>query len=247
MKKLTGWIVIVFCSGFLLTFAIALVILIPDMMSKNSEGKMSIQEILNSSLGFVIVISLTIVGLRNGLKKIKKDKVIKIVEYEKTLNINLTGQIEYSDYRNLILNLNFKNPTYLVVFGIMFLFLLTLVVNGKNMMNQFDSNLFIYLIITVFLLLPVLTLTQIKKLYKTNKIFHEKLNYYITNDSINIKGNTVDSTQKWTHFYQIRVTKNFFMFYHGKMVATLLDKKMFTETELKEFNKFIKSLNVERV
>ena len=114
-------------------------------------------------------------------------------------------------------------------------------------MNQFDANFYIYIIIGIFILLPVLTVIQIKKLYKTNKIFQEQLDYCITNDSINIKGNTIDSTQKWTHFYQVRVTKNFFMFYQGKMVATLLDKKMFSENELREFNKFIKSLNVERL
>jgi len=247
MKKLTGWIVIVFCSGLLLVFAIALVILIPELITKNSEGKMSTQEILNSLFGFVIVIPVMIIGLRNGLKKIKKDTAIKIFDYDKVLNINLTGKIEYADYRNLILNLNFRNPIYLVVVGIMFLFLLSLIVYGKNMMNQFDANFYIYIIIGIFILLPVLTVIQIKKLYKTNKIFQEQLDYCITNDSINIKGNTIDSTQKWTHFYQVRVTKNFFMFYQGKMVATLLDKKMFSENELREFNKFIKSLNVERL
>ncbi len=57
----------------------------------------------------------------------------------------------------------------------------------------------------------------------------------------------MDSTQKWTHFYQIRETKRFFMFYQGKMVATLLEKKMFSENELQEFNEFIRSLNVKRI
>lgn len=37
------------------------------------------------------------------------------------------------------------------------------------------------------------------------------------------------------------------MFYQGKMVATLLEKKMFSENELQEFNEFIRSLNVKRI
>ena len=247
MKKLTGWIQIIFCSIFLLIFAIALIAIIPGLLTKNTEAQMTIKEILTSSLEFVIVISLLIFGLRNGIKKVKKDKVVEIVDYDKELNINLTGQIEYADYRNLILGLSFKKPIYLVVLGIILLFSLTIIVNGEKMMNQFDSNYFIFIIIGIFLFSPILTIIQIKRLYNTNRIFQERLSYSLTNDSINIKGNTVDSTQKWTHFYQIRETKNFFMFYHGKMVATLLDKKMFSETELHEFDKFIKSLNVKRV
>jgi len=248
MKKFIGLILIIFCSIFLLILAIALISIIPGVLTKSTEVHMSIKEILSSSTGFLIVISLLIFGLRNGIKKVKKERVVEIIDYDKVLNIKLTGQIEYVDYRNLIFGLSFKKPIYLVVLGIMLLFSLTFLVNRDNMMNQLDSNNFIFIIIGgVFLLSPILTLIQIKKLYKTNKIFQERLHYILANDSINIKGNTVDSTQKWNHFYQIRETKNFFMFYQGKMIATLLDKKMFSEIELKDFQKFIKSLNIKQI
>lgn len=247
MNKLTGWILIIFCSIMLLIFAIALTAIIPGVLNKGSEVQMSIKEILTSSVGFLIVISLLIIGLKNGIKKIKKDKVIETINYNKDLNIDLTGQIGYIDYRNLILGISFKKPIYLVVLGIMFLFSLTFIVNRENMMNQLDSNYFIFIFFGIFLLSPLFTLIQIKRLYNTNSIFQEKLNYNLTNDSIHIKGETVDSTQKWTHFYQIRETKKFFMFYHGKMVATLIDKKMFSKNDLREFREFTKSLNLKRI
>jgi len=231
----------------LLIFAIALIAIIPGVINKGSETQMSIKEILTSSVGFLIVISLLVIGLKNGIKKIKKDKVFETIDYDKDLNIELTGQIEYIDYRNLILGISFKKPIYLVVLGIMLLFSLTFIVNRENMMNQLDSNYFIFIFIGVFLLSPLFTIIQIKRLYNTNSIFKEKLNYNLTNDSIHIKGETVDSTQKWTHFYQIRETKKFFMFYHGKMVATLIDKKMFSENDLREFQDFTKSLNLKRI
>lgn len=247
MKKLTGWILTIFCSIMLLIFAIALIAIIPGVLNKGSEVQMSIKEILTSSIGFLIVISLLIIGLKNGIKKIKKEKVIETIDYDKELNINLTGQIEYLDYRNLILGISFKKPIYLVVLGIMLLFSLTFFANKENMMSQLDSNYFIFIVIGIFLLSPFFTLIQIKKLYNTNSIFQEKLDYNLTNDTIHIKGDTVDSTQKWTRFYQIRETKKFFMFYQGKMVATLIDKKMFSEAELREFQSFIKSLNIKKI
>ena len=247
MKKLTGWILIIFCSILLLIFAIALIAIIPGVLNKSSEVQMSIKEILTSSVGFLIVISLLIIGLKNGIKKIKKEKVVETIDYDGELKIDLTGQIEYIDYRNLILGISFKKPIYIVVLGILLLFSLTFVVNRENMMNQLDSNYFIFIIIGVFLLSPFFTLIQIKRLYNTNSIFKEELNYILTNDSIQIKGETVDSTQKWTHFYQILETKKFFMFYHGKMIATLIDKKMFLENDLQEFQRFTKSLKLKRL
>jgi len=247
MKKLTGWILIFFCSILLLTFAIALIAIIPGVLDKSSEAQMSIKEILTSSIGFLIVISLLIIGLKNGIKKIRKEKVIQTIDYDNELNIALTGQIDYIDYRNLILGISFKKPIYIVVLGIILLFSLNFVVNSDNMMTQSDSNYFIFIFIGVFLLSPFFTLIQIKKRYNTNSIFKEELNYILTNDSIQIKGETVDSTQKWTHFYQIRETKKFFMFYQGKMIATLLDEKMFSDNDLREFQKFTKSLFLRRI
>src|SRR5690554_955851 len=247
MKKLTGWILIIFCSILLLIFAIALIAIIPGVLNKSSEVQISIKEILTSSVGFLIVISLLIIGLKNGIKKIKKEKVVETIDYDGELKIDLTGQIEYIDYRNLILGISFKKPIYIVVLGILLLFSLTFVVNRENMMSQLDSNYFIFIIIGVFLLSPFFTLIQIKRLYNTNSIFKEELNYILTNDSIQIKGETVDSTQKWTHFYQILETKKFFMFYHGKMIATLIDKKMFLENDLQEFQRFTKSLKLKRL
>ena len=54
----------------------------------------------------------------------------------------------------------------------------------------------------------------------------------------------VDPVQKWTHFYKMKETKGFFMFYQGEGVATLLDKKMFSDKELTDFRQFILSLNL---
>ncbi len=69
----------------------------------------------------------------------------------------------------------------------------------------------------------------------------------MTNESIQIKGDSLDSTQKWTHFYQIKESKKFFLFYQGKEIATLIDKKMFSETDLIEFQNFIQSLNIKKI
>ncbi|NLG38963.1 MAG: YcxB family protein [Fibrobacter sp.] len=242
MKRLTGWILIVFCSILLLIFAFVLVTVVQGVIFKGAEIQMTLKEIISSILGFIIVISLLLIGLKNGVNRVKKEKVLKIKEYTKDLNIELTGIIEYTDYRNLILGLSFKKPIYLVVVGTMLLLLLSFLVNSENMTNQFGSNYILLIFIGIFLFSPFLTLVNIKRQYDTSRILQEKFKYYLTNESIRIKSETLDSVQKWEHFDQVRETKRFFLFYHGKTITTILDKRMFSEKDLQEFHIFTKSL-----
>jgi hypothetical protein len=248
MKKLTGWILIAFCSFLLLAFAIVLSLTIHGILVKGSDAiQMSIKEILSSSIGFLIVTFLLLIGLKNGIRKVKSDKLIDIIDYNKNLNINLNGIIEYLPYRNLVMGLSFKKPGFIVALGLILMFSLSLMVNREYMTIPSESDYLMFVLIGIFILSPVLTLIQTKRLYNKNIIFQERLNYSLTNDSIRIKGETVDSVQKWAHFQRIRETKRFFMLYRGKMDATLLDKKMFSVNDLYEFQTFTKSLKLKRL
>ncbi len=247
MKKFIGWILIIFCSFMLLIFAIGLIGIIPGVMDYSFMEKISTKEIITSSIGYFMSLLVFIFGLRKGLNNVKKDKVIEPIIYDKELNINLSGKIEYIDYRNLILGLSFKNPIYLISFGITLLFSMNYISYGENMNDQSGFKYLTFIFIGVFLISSIFTLVKIKNLYNSNSLFHEKLNYILTNESIQIKGDSIDSTQKWTRFYQFKESKKFFLFYQGKEIATLIDKKMFSEPDLKEFQNFIQSLNIKKI
>ena len=228
---------------FLLFFLFFIIVII-FTLERWSFTQMAPKEIISSVIGFVTIIGLLIVGLMNGIKKIKKDKIVKAIDYAGTLDIKLNGRISYTDYQKLILGLSFKKPVYLVFICLIILLLLAIINNDRES-NQTYLNIFPFLILG-FLLSPILTVIQIKKIYRTNSIFQEHLDYKLTNDSIHIKGNTVDSIQKWTHFYKVKETRGFFMFYQGEGIATLLDKKMFSDNELANFKQFIRSLKFDR-
>ena len=211
-----------------------------SVLKSGEPVEMTPKEIIGSSVGFLVVITLFIVGLKSGIKKIKKEK-IEIVDYVGTLDINLKGKIKYEDYRNLLLGLTLKKPNYLVFICIFTLLALSLI-NASDIINlNFNFILFILL---GFFISPIIVVWQSKKNYRTNRIFQEQLDYKLTNDSIHIKGETINSVQKWTGFYKKKETKSFFMFYQGEGVATLLDKKMFSDKELTDFRQFIRSLNL---
>jgi uncharacterized membrane protein YhaH (DUF805 family) len=246
MKKLTAWIIIVFCSAVLLIFAMSFFIILPAILEKNSEVEMPLPVMLSTLSGAVIIIALLVFGLRNGIRRLKSEKSIEIIPYTGRLGIQLQGKISYRDYRNLILAMTYKKPVYLVFICIFILLLLSFLSNSQNWKDQNEMLLPVFIFICMFMLSPFIALMQVRKIYLTSKMFHEQLQYDLKNESIHIKGETFDSTLSWDHFYRIRETDQFFLLFHGKAVAMLLDKKMFKREELDEFRKFTLSLKLIR-
>jgi hypothetical protein len=245
MKKLKSWLVIILCSLFLLLFVLVFIILIPEMLGSDGvKTNMSAKEAATSIVGFVVLIILLIIGLRYGIKGLRKKNAVEIIEFIDVLNIHFTGKIAYADYKKLILNRTFRKPVYLVLIGITVLYTVSLTVSGADVWDTLTSNYIPGVYIGLFIFVPITTIIQIKKIYKTNKIFQETLTYNLNNTAIHIKGATIDSTQNWAHFFKIVETKEFFMLYQGEAVATLLDKKMFVPNDVPTFQRFIKSLNV---
>ncbi len=150
MKKFIGWILIIFCSFMLLMLAISVIAIIPGVMDYSFMEKISTKEIITSSIGYLMMSLVFIFGLKNGLNKVKKDKVIEPINYDKELNINLSGKIDFNDYRNLILGLSFKNPFYLISFGITLLFSMNYIAYGENMNDQFNFKYLTFIFIGLF-------------------------------------------------------------------------------------------------
>jgi len=70
--------------------------------------------------------------------------------------------------------------------------------------------------------------------------------YIITNDAIQIFGESANSTQKWDNFIMIKETKKFFLLYQNKTIATFLDKGKMNDDEVVSFRKFVQSLDLKK-
>jgi hypothetical protein len=241
MNKTKGWILIIFTSLLLTVFLLFFIIIIAGIIN-HPEKPFNLPNPIIPAIGFIVVISLLMLGFTNGLKMVRKKRKRIISIYSKPLNIELKGKIEFANYRNLLIRNSIKKTNIFIFFGFSTLLLLATINNPGNTLS---TNLpLLAILLAVVLFTPILTLSQAKKLYDSNKIFQEPLEYHITNDSIQIKGITVNSTLKWSHFFQIKETKEFFMFFHGENVATLVEKQMFNSENLTQFYEFINSLDL---
>lgn len=224
MKNLIYWLLIIVCSISIFCF------LFLGGMENYAPGP------------GVASMLLVVLGLVYGIKKIREKKKekqqMKTVEYTGNLNLDLSGQISYKDYRNTSLELLCKK---LWAFGIILvvLFIFTLSQENFDLLSLFP--LFFFVLVFTFLIMR-----STKKLYRENKVFHEKLTYHLDNEKITITGETVNSTYNWNRLFRIKETRTFFLLYHDSIIANWLDKKMFSHEEIIEFRKFVNSLNVKK-
>lgn len=238
MRKTLGWFYIVINSFLLLLAALLAALLMVSIYVKDFMP----DQALSTKLTLILPITLSTFfgyrGLKKGLSKVRNEATKQLVQYFGKLDINISGKVDYKDYRNLILGLTFKSRHWFLIciFVLMFIF-----ANYENSLKE------ILISIPIFTGLAALfgfaVSNSIKKQYKETIVLQNHMHYHLDNETIRIQGETFDSTNKWTHFMKIKETKNFFLFYHGR-VATFLHKKMFNNIELNEFRKFIQSLDI---
>src|SRR5437870_5106015 len=101
MKKLTGWLIIIFCSLLLLFSGSIIMITVLNDPHKHSDPKFaSALSAWSAStiIGYAVFIFFSILGIRYGIKRIKNQKVVERIPYHEKLEINFIGQINYKNY-----------------------------------------------------------------------------------------------------------------------------------------------------
>lgn len=244
MKKALWWLLILVCAFLLLIVVITgITLLVPS----GDKLKPTAFEAYTTIAVFVVLIALLVFGLVKGIKSVKKKVLPQIIPYHKQLDITGSGQISYRDYRNLIASITFKRG-FVIYFVVIVLLFSTNIYSsymreGKVTLPDLAGYGTFLLIVATVILLSVI---QIKKQYKNNKILNEYLTYRLTNEQLEITGETINSSLKWGHFYKMKEIRNFYLFYPGNNVAVILDKRMFAVSDLRELWEFLRSLNIQR-
>jgi hypothetical protein len=235
MKKIFGIILIIVCAFLILTFVRDIFsLLIPIDLAYLFS-----QEIVFHLLTCSLFIAFLFFGVLEGIKLVKGEKPEATIPFHETMDIRVQGTIAYKDYRNVILGMNMDKPLMWVAIAIILVACISAFSNPEN------SNASFYgIVLALFVISPLLVLLYIKHLYNTSSYFKSAVEYHITNNSIHMKGEAVEATIQWSYFYKKKETKFFFLFYQGKMLATFIDKKMFSEKELEQFHRFVRSLPI---
>jgi len=187
---------------------------------------------------YVSIIGWAFYGFICIMKKLKQKK-IDIIEYNKELNINFSTKIFFKDY--LKLSFELKRVNIYFIFNVLFFLIITFFLSERQNIDLLYSILFISVISIFYMYIIFL---RAKNIFNTNKSLNEFLTYQINNDLLLIKGETFQDSSLWERFVKIQETKNFFLCYANKIFVIFIFKKEFSEEELIEFRKFLKSLPI---
>ncbi|PWJ44564.1 YcxB family protein [Sediminitomix flava] len=245
MKKFFG-----LCLTLFSLFTILALIYSFYVFYKNSalftELNLSTFQIIGICLVVAFFILLSVAGIIHGIRLLTRNESTTVKsEFNHELNIEFKGKLNYADYRNLILRKTLNKPIFLVTPFAMFFLILLVSSNTLNNLSELEhlvSSLVITLLAIV--LLSSMTIKQIRRTFYTNKIFQEEIQYTLTNQSIDMKGDTFESVINWERFIQISEDKNYILLYQDHIIATFLDKKMFSSDELILFRSFLDSLGL---
>lgn len=241
MNRILGWSLITLCVLFFMIFGIMAYSLYTTFDADVDLTAINIFAIIAS---VIIFPALFILGILKGIKLIKKNEPNKVIEFDGTITIKYNGKINFEDYRNLIFELTYNKPKFYFVF-IAMAFYFVMFLNSDSL---YDGNNILFILIFPGFLIgsPLLTYFQIKNMYQANKMLLGNFDYIITNDAIQIFGESANSTQKWDNFIMIKETKKFFLLYQNKTIATFLDKGKMNDDEVVSFRKFVQSLDLKK-
>jgi hypothetical protein len=238
-QKIYGWTLIIFCGGV----SIMLIAIVPGVLQRFDFANLSLYLAVSCTLFLTFLAYLVVTGFLRGIKKIRTYAYDQdTTEFTDTLNLSLSGRISLSDYRNNMLAMAFMRPWYIFVTLVAATAILNFIINDNNGIDV--SYLFF---ITVFLLVPLFSIAQLHKNYNSNKALNSHLTYNLNNTSLIIDGESVNAILYWNHFHKVKETRNFFLLYQGEGIATFIDKKLFTKSELVTFRRFLKSLSLRRI
>lgn len=241
-KKTQGWILIAVLSPLALIFLIGTVALIPELFQNASTHKGAAANNITMMLLQLIILFALLFGIKRGIKLIKKPSETLVIPFEKTLNIHFSGKLSLEDYRKINFRLILKKPIsmYVILIGIITCFGALMRLFSNEPID--NSHLVQFILPVLFVLIPFSIFFQSKKQYESNKYFHQELSYQLSNEHLAIQGDSIEVKIKWSYFIKLEDLGDFYILYQTNSLATILDKRLFKENDLIEFNEFIRSL-----
>ena len=213
------------------------------------DGVAPTQNEIFATIGLlVVIVPVLVFGIIKGIKKIKSHNPKPIIPYHKQLNISASGAITFKSYRNMVVSYYLRKG-FLVYFTILFLiiFFHTFTHINRTGGAKVEAVTSILTYLGIFGLFIFMIFSYIKKQYKRNKLLHEHFVYHLTNEQIELRGQTMQSTLQWSHFDKMKEISNFYLFFNTRTGSVILDKQLFSAEDREELIQFVQSLKIKHL
>lgn len=225
-------ILIIIFSALILLMFISLVYSLVEMADDPN--------ILTTAFGLVFTLVLLCFPLQYGIGLWRSGNTDLLEIPEPVDGIIKTSRIQISlkDYRILVLRLSFRSPIilYCIFLGVGFLV--------AGILSSNENQLFVFAIGIVFISFPFLSFLLAKRNYDSSKNLKEAVLYEFNLDNIIIKGESFNSTMRWSSLYKVKELNNWILLYTSKNIALCIPKSGFdSDAELQAIKSFAWNAN----
>ncbi len=158
--------------------------------------------------------------------------------------MRIETKIELKDYIKLMYILTYRRRGMLFA-NIMGLLLFTFTImyfTGIIESNEFPWMPVVFSVLIV-IVMPVSVYFSAKKNYQTHSRLQEKVIYEISEENINITGESFSSEMSWNKTYKVVELKDWFLFYQNKLVANIIPKESIGDHRYK-LREIVKNQNI---
>ncbi len=155
--------------------------------------------------------------------------------------ITITTQLDFKSFLKLQYILTYRRPAILIItFAglVMLLYGISLLINPLPQSDPSSLLVFSLVFLGIF---PFLVWRSAKASFNTNKSIREPITYIFTEDQVEIKGASFQSSLAIEKYYKFKELKHWILLYQDKAIYNMINKKDLTSLQLSTIRELMKS------
>ena len=159
-------------------------------------------------------------------------------------NIKVTTKLTFEDFRKVNFYFLYRKTGTKVALVIGTIIMLIVGFNYATetpFFNSFPAIPFaLGLVMTVFP--PYSVFRTARKIYDSNKMINEKIEYEFDKDQISISGESFHSKISWGKLHELSTTKSWFLIWQTKQVANVIPRRDISDNQIETIKGLVKDI-----
>lgn len=158
------------------------------------------------------------------------------------MNFKINQKLESPEYVRCILNMTFRKPKMIMIWivGLINLIWSSLYLfPPTEFLHNEPPYITLALGIGLVFFLPLISYFGVKRNFASNPRVSEEMQYYFTNDTIEITGESFNSSMTWDKVFMLKETNSHVLIYHDQIIAQFINKKSLSPEQLDFFRSMV--------
>lgn len=160
--------------------------------------------------------------------------------------MRIKTKLTFNEYLSLIFTLTYGKPVniLILIIGLVMFIGAILYFLGVDIPIKETPYIALLLGFIIVVVLPLSIYIGSRRAFYSHTSLRETIIYEFENDKIRLTGETFNSELAWDSIYKVLELKHWMLIYQSKVIANIIPKQSFQETQLRDFRELVKSSSV---